>query len=137
MKVISPGIRLWAGITLTLFVAAGVITFARYMRVSDSWDGMLMLVLIVLAILLVYSLIIYFLMRPGSAFFRSGLFKSLASVIATAAIAAGFIHYLRFIPSPEAAAMLSKVVATLLMVGGFSLYFLFLYYIWWRSFRLH
>ena len=137
MKVISPGVRLWAGITLTFFVAAGVITFARYMRVADSWDGMLMLVFIVLALLLVYGLIIYFLMRPGAAFFRSTFFKSLASAIATAAIAAGFIHYLRFIPSPEASALLSKVVATLLVVGGFSLYFLFLYYIWWRSFRLH
>jgi len=68
--VISPGVRLWAGITLTFFVAAGVITFARYMRVADSWDGMLMLVLIVLAILLVYSLIIYFLMRPGFGFLQ-------------------------------------------------------------------
>lgn len=129
---IPTRIRLWGGLTLTFFVAAGVITFGRYMRVADSWDGMLMLVLIVLAILLVYGLAVYFLMRPGSAFFRSGLFKSLVSVIATAAIAAGFIHYLRFMPSREASAMLSKVVATLLTVGGFSAYSLLLHCLWRR-----
>ena len=129
---IPTRIRLWGGLTLTFFVAAGVITFGRYMRVADSWDGMLMLVLLVFVMLLVYGLAIYFLVRPSSAFFRTAFFKGLISALATAAMAAGFIHYLRFMPSREASAMVSKVVATLLTAGGFSAYSLLLYCLWRR-----
>lgn len=51
-------------------------------------------------------------------------------MIITAGVAGAVVHYLRFIPSPEAATTLSKVIATLLMAAGISAYPLLMWLIW-------
>ncbi len=52
------------------------------------------------------------------------------TIIITGALIDGIIHFVRFVPSPEAAAPLSVVIASLLLTGGISAYLLALWVIW-------
>ncbi len=57
------------------------------------------------------------------------------TIIITGALIDGIIHFVRFVPSPEAASPLSVVIASLLLVGGIGAYLLVLWVIWsvWKA----
>ncbi|MFC1950771.1 hypothetical protein ACFLWD_03830, partial [Chloroflexota bacterium] len=61
---------------------------------------------------------------------KSRLVRIWVIVITTVFTIGGIIHFTRFIPSPEAAAPLSGVIAWLLLLGGISGYLLVLWVIW-------
>ena len=56
----------------------------------------------------------------------------------TAGLAAGVKHYINYIPSPEAALLLSKIIATLIVLGGVGVYLLLLWLLWsfWKKGRI-
>lgn len=91
-----------------------------------------MLVMVVVATLGVWGLAVYFIFRPSYRVLQSPLFKGGVTLVVTAGVGGGFIHYLRFIPSLEAALTLSNVIATLLMTAGISAYILLMWIIWSR-----
>lgn len=75
------------------------------------------------------------LIRPGLIEkLRTRLVRVGVTVVVTAALATLTIHTIRFLPSPEAAHILSKVMAILLLAALISAYPVALRYIWsvWR-----
>jgi len=56
----------------------------------------------------------------------------------TAGLVAGVKHYINYIPSPEATLLLSKIVATLIVLGSVGIYLLVLWLLWsfWKRGRI-
>jgi len=122
--------RIWVVMAVTLAMSTVILILARHISYATSVVGLVMLSMCVVTALGVWGWVIYFILRPGVKVLRSPFFQGSVTVIATAGIASAVIHYLRFIPSPEAAATLSKVIATLLMTAGISVYPLLMWLIW-------
>lgn len=122
--------RIWAVITTSLAMSAVILILARHISYATSVAGLAMLSMCVATALGVWGWVIYFILRPGVEVLRSPIFRGSVTVIITGGIASAIIHYFRFIPSPEAAATLSKVIATLLMAAGISAYPLLMWLVW-------
>jgi len=122
--------RIWVVMSVTLAMSAVILILARHISYAASVVGLAMLSMCVVTALGVWGWVTYFILRPGVKVLRSPFFQGSVTVITTAGIASAVIHYLRFIPSPEAAATLSKVIATLLMTAGISAYPLLMWLIW-------
>jgi len=95
-----------------------------------SADARALIVLLMLAVLNVYSLIIYIIIRPSREKLSNLFFKIWITVTATATAAAGVIHFVRFLPSPQCVPPFSPIIAILLLVGGISGYLLVLWVVW-------
>lgn len=122
--------RIWAMITITLTMGALILILSREISYVTSADGLVMFILLILATLGIWGLAIYLIIKPGFKMLQSLLFKGSVTMIVTAGIIAGFIHYIRFIPSPEAASALSKVIATLLAIAGMSAWLQLIWVVW-------
>jgi len=116
--------------SVTLAMSAVILILARHISYAASVVGLAMLSMCVVTALGVWGWVTYFILRPGVKVLRSPFFQGSVTVITIAGIASAVIHYLRFIPSHEAAATLSKVIATLLMTAGISAYPLLMWLIW-------
>jgi hypothetical protein len=125
-------LRIWAAITITLAMSAAILILARNIGYATSAVGLAMLIMVMVAALGAWGLAVYFIFRPGYRVLQSPFFKGGVTLIVTAGVGGGLIHYLRFIPSPEAAPTLSKVIATLLMAAGISAYVLLMWLIWYH-----
>jgi hypothetical protein len=126
-------LRIWFIITFTLAVIALVIRCLWQIVVIPTPGTVLVFLPIIVALLGVEAAVIYLALRPGK-------IKSLPSVISltvasTAGLTAVLAHYSRFITTPEAEPLLSKVIASLLTIATVSVYFIVVYLIWklWRT----
>lgn len=124
------GFKVWLIATVTLLTLAAMIILSYWIRRATSWDGLIMLIFLVIALVALYILAIRFIMRPERGLLGRTWFKVVVSTVLTLAIGSGVIHYLRFIPSPEGATLYSKTVATLLTVSGLSAYVLLILFLW-------
>jgi hypothetical protein len=111
-------------------MGALILILSREISYVTSADGLVMFILLILATLGIWGLAIYLIIKPGFKMLQSLLFKGSVTMIVTAGIIAGFIHYIRFIPSPEAASALSKVIATLLAIAGMSAWLQLIWVVW-------
>lgn len=122
--------KFWLIGTLTITVVAVIIILSYWIRRATSWDGLIMLALLVGVVVIIYALAIRFILRPERRLLSSTSFKVVTTAILSAGLVSGVIHYFRFIPSPEAATTYSKTVATLLIVAGLSAYALLMALLW-------
>ncbi|GAI13494.1 unnamed protein product, partial [marine sediment metagenome] len=81
-------------------------------------------------ILGIYALSLYLIIKPSLKKLKSLLVRIWVTIIITGGLIDGVIHFVRFVPSPEAASPLSIIIASLLLVGGISAYLLVLWVIW-------
>ena len=60
------------------------------------------------------------------------------TLVLTAGLVAGVKHYINYIPSPEAQWLLSKIIATLIVLGSVGIYLLVLWILWsfWKKGRI-
>jgi len=100
---------------------------------TTSAGSLVVVILLIFAILGTYALLLYLTIKPSLKKLKSLPVAISGSVIATGAITDGIIHYIRFVPSPEAYSARSVVMASLLLAAGVSAYLLLLWIIW--SFR--
>ena len=96
---------------------------------------MVIVTLLMLAILGIYALFLYLVIKPSREKMTSLPVRVSFTVIITAGLISGIIHYFRFIPSPEAFFPLSVVIATMLLMAGVITYLLALGLIWslWKA----
>ena len=129
----NPGLKLkiWFVVTITIAVSGIVIRSVWQIMVIPTAGTLRIFLPLILALLGLNALIIYLTIKPQK-------LKSLPIVIgiivvATAGLMAGVFHFVHFIVSPEAAPVLSKIIAASVILPSLSAYLLLLYFI--RSLR--
>ena len=124
-------LRIWFIVTLTLVLGAAITSLSwAATAYIDIVPSLAILSLLIFVTFTVYALFLYLTIKPSLKKLKSLPVRIWVSVIFTAAIIGAIIHYIRFIPSPEAAAPLSVVIASLLLTAGISGYLLILWVIW-------
>ncbi len=122
--------RLWLVASVTLALGAVIIRLAWEAAYTTTAGSMVIIALLMLAILGIYALFLYLIIKPSRGKMTSLPVKVSFTVIITAGLISGIIHFVRFVPSPEAFFPLSVVIATLLLVAGVIAYLLALGLIW-------
>jgi len=116
--------------SITLALGAVIVRLAWEMAYTTTAGSMVIITLLMLAILGVYALFLHLVIKPSREKMTSLPVRVSFTVILTAGLISGIIHYFRFIPSPEAFFPLSVVIATMLLVAGVIAYLLALGLIW-------
>jgi hypothetical protein len=123
-------LRIWLIMSVTLAISAVIIRLAWEIAFITAAPSLVMIILLIFAIMSIYALFIYFTIKPDLKKLKSLPVAIGITVLTTAAISAVIIHFVRFVPSPEAAVPLSVVIAVLLLMAGISAYLLVIWVIW-------
>ncbi|MFC1915971.1 hypothetical protein ACFLW4_04675 [Chloroflexota bacterium] len=116
--------------TITPVFAAMIIRIIWELIADPSVGGLVMSLLVILGLLGLYTLILYFILKPNLKILKGRPVRIGFAAMATGGFIGGIIHFSRFVPSPEASEPLSIVIAALYLLAGTSAYFLLLWIIW-------
>jgi len=127
--------KIWLIVVITLAVSAVIIRLIWEIVYSPPPASLALIIMVMLALLGSYVLFIYFTIKPNLKKLTSLPVGIVVAVMATAGLIGGIIHFIRYVPSPEATEPLSVVIATLFLIAGSSAYFLLLWIIWsiWKT----
>jgi len=128
MRNLGLKLKIWFIVTITIVVTGIVIRSVWQIVVIPTAGTFRIFIPLILALLGLNAVIIYLTIKPQK-------LKSLpiiigVTVVATASLMAGATHFVHFIISPEAAPVLSKIIATSVILPSLSAYVLLLYFIW-------
>ena len=123
-------LRIWFIVSITLALGAVLVRLVWEVTSAPATATLVLMILVILATLGIYALLLYLVIKPSLKKLKSRLVRISATVILTAAIIGSIIHYVRFVPSPEAISPLSVVIASMLLAAGISAYPLALWVIW-------
>lgn len=121
-------LKIWFIVTFTLVVIAVVIRSIWQIVVIPTPGTMLIFIPLILALLGIDALFAYLAINPQK--FKSLPFLIGITVALTAGLLAGITHFVRFIISPEAEPVLSKVIGNCVVLSCISAYLLVLRLIW-------
>ena len=124
-------LKIWFIVSFTFAVIAIVIRAVWQIVVIPTPGTMLIFIPLLLAILGMNALFAYLVVNPQK--LRSKPFLIWITVALTAGLLAGVTHFARFILSPEAEPVLSKIIGSSVVLSSISAYLLVLRIIW--SFR--
>jgi hypothetical protein len=122
--------RIWLIVSVTLALAAVVVRLVWEVIGAPSAGYLLVVVAVLLVTLGIYALILYLTIKPSLKKLKSLPVRIWVTVIVTVALIDSIIHFVRFVPSPEAASPLSVIIASLLLTALVSAYVLALWVIW-------
>ena len=123
-------LRIWFIVSITLALGAVLVRLVWEVTSATATATLAIMVLVILATLGIYALLLYLVIKPSLKKLKSLLFRISVTVTLTATLIGGIIHYIRFIPSPEASSPLSVIIASMLLAAGISAYPLALWVIW-------
>jgi len=128
-------LKIWLIVVITLVISAVIIRLIWEIVYSPPPASLALIIMVMLALLGIYVLFIYFTVKPNLKRLTSLPVGIVVTVMATAGLIGGIIHFIRYVPSPEATEPLSVVIATLFLLAGSSAYFLLLWIIWsiWKT----
>ncbi|MFC2017381.1 hypothetical protein ACFLUD_03090 [Chloroflexota bacterium] len=128
-------LRTWMMASITLALAAVVVRLVWELIPLTSTGTLAVIIPLILVIIGIYTLLFYLTINPSPKKLKSLPVLTGITVIVTAALISGIIHFIRFVPSPEAASPLSVIIASLLLVSGTSAYLLVMRVIWsiWKA----
>ena len=128
-------LRIWLMVSITPAIAAVVVRLVWELTTATAAGTWVIVILLILVTLGIYALLLYLTIKPNVKKLKSLPVVIGVTVIITAVLISGIIHFIRFVPSPEAASPLSVVIASLLLVGGISAYPLVIRVIWsiWKG----
>ncbi|MBA7479938.1 hypothetical protein ES707_15381 [subsurface metagenome] len=128
-------LKIWLIVVITLALSAAIIRLAWEIVYGPPAASLVLIIMVMLALFGSYVLFIYFTIRPNLKKLTSLPVGIAVTVMATAGLTGGIIHFIRYVPSPEATEPLSVVIATLFLLAGSSAYFLLLWIIWsiWKT----
>ncbi len=124
-------LKIWFIVTFTLVVIAIVIRAIWQIVVIPTPGTMLIFIPLILALLGMDALFAYLAVNPQK--LRSLPFLIGVTVALTAGLLAGVTHFVRFIISPEADPILSKIISSGVVLASISAYLMVFWLIW--SFR--
>ena len=116
--------------SVTLAISAVTVRLAWEVISAPSVGHLAVVILSMLVTLGIYALLLYLAIKPSLKTLKSLPVRIGVTVLVTAAIIDALIHFIRFVPSPEAASPLSVVIATLLIMAGIIAYPLVLWVTW-------
>ena len=123
-------LRLWVIVTITLALSAAMVRLVWELTRPMPTGSLVIIILLIVAILGIYALLLYLTIKPSRRKLKSLPVAISATLILTGAIAGSVIHYIRFVPSPEASSVRSVAMASLLLAAGVSIYFMVLWVVW-------
>jgi len=123
-------LRIWLIMTATLLISAGVARLAWQIPFTAAVPSLTMIILLILALLGIYALLIYLTIKFNLKKLKALPVRIGATIIFTAGLVGSTIHFINFVPSPEATAPLSVIIATILLMSGVTAYLLILWLIW-------
>ena len=123
-------LRMWFMVSLTLALSAVIIRLIWEVTYATSAVSLALITLVILIILGIYALTLYLLIKPSLKKLKSVPVRISVTLIATAGLIDVITHFIRFVPSPEAASPLSVVIASLFLMAAISAYPLILWVIW-------
>jgi len=121
-------LKIWFIVTFTLVVIAVVIRSIWQIVVIPTPGTMLIFIPLILALLAIDALFAYLAINPQK--FKSLPFLIGITVALTAGLLAGVTHFVRFIISPEAEPILSKIIGSCVVLSCISAYLLVIWLIW-------
>ena len=124
-------LRIWSLVTITPVFAAIIIRIGWELAVNFSTSGLVMSALVILAVLGLYALILYLVLKPNWKMLTSLPVWGSLAVMATGAMVGGIIHLTRFTPSPQSELPWSLVIALLYLFAALNAYGILLWFVWW------
>jgi len=125
--------KIWFIVALTL--ALGAVIVRLVWEVIVAAPSLVVIILVMFTTLSIYALLLYLIIKPSLKKLKSLPVRIWVSVIVTAAIISAIVHYIRFVPSPEATSPLSVIIASLLLAAGISVYLLALWALWLKGIK--
>ncbi len=122
-------------VSCTLALSAVIVRLAWEIYVNPMIGTLAVVTPVIVVIAGTNALIIYLLIAPSLKKIKSLPIGIWVLAIFTAGAAGSIIHYIRFVPSPEADAPLSIVIATLLLIAVVSGYLAVLWVFWSISYK--
>ena len=116
--------------SFTLVFGAIIVRLAWEFTSPMSAGSLVVVILLMAAIGGTYALILYLTIKPSLKKLKSIPVAVFATALATGAIIDATIHFIRFVPSPNASSSLSVIIASLLLAASISGYLLALWLIW-------
>ena len=123
-------LRVWLMISCTLALSAVIVRLAWEIYVNPLAGTLAVVTPVIVVIAGTNALVIYLLIAPSMKKVKSLPIGIWVLAIFTAGAVGSIIHYIRFVPSPEADAPLSIVIATLLLIAVVSGYLAVLWAFW-------
>ena len=115
---------------VTLAISAVVVRLAWEFPYVAARPSRVMIILLIFATISIYTFLIYLAIKPSLKILTSLSVRIWVTVMATAGLIGGIIHFTNFVPSPEAAPSLSTVIAILFLLAGVSGFLLLLWVTW-------
>ena len=115
---------------VTLAISAVVVRLAWEFPYVAARPSRVMIILLIFATISIYAFLIYLAIKPSLKILTSLSVRIWVTVMATAGVIGGIIHFTNFIPSPEAALSLSTIIAILFLLAGVSGFLLLLWVTW-------
>ncbi len=125
--------KVWFIVALTLALGAVIVRLAWEVIVAAP--SLVVIILVMFTALSIYALLLYLIIKPSLKKLKSLPVRIWVSVIVTAAIISAIVHYIRFVPSPEAISPLSVIIASLLLAASISIYLLVLWALWLKGIK--
>ena len=125
--------KIWFIVALTLALGAVIVRLAW--EVIIAAPSLVVIILVMFTTLSIYALLLYLIIKPSLKKLKSLPVRIWVSVIITAAIISAIVHYIRFVPSPEATSPLSVIIASLLLAASISIYLLVLWALWFKRLK--
>jgi len=125
--------KIWFIVALTLALGAVIVRLAWEVIVAAP--SLVVIILVMFTTLSIYALLLYLIIKPSLKKLKSLPVRIWVSVIVTAAIISAIVHYIRFVPSPEATSPLSVIIASLLLAASISIYLLALWALWFKRLK--
>lgn len=125
--------KIWFIVALTLALGAVIVRLAWEVIVAAP--SLVVIILVMFTTLSIYALLLYLIIKPSLKKLKSLPVRIWVSVIVTAAIISAIVHYIRFVPSPEATSPLSVIIASLLLAASISIYLLVLWALWFKGIK--
>jgi uncharacterized membrane protein len=120
-------------VALTLALGAVIVRLAWEVIVAAP--SLVVIILVMFTTLSIYALLLYLIIKPSLKKLKSLPVRIWVSVIVTTAIISAIVHYIRFVPSPEATSPLSVIIASLLLAASISIYLLVLWALWFKGIK--
>ena len=107
-------LRIWVIVALTLALGAAITRLAWGLAAESQAGSLAIVILLMVAVLGTYALLFYLAIKPSLRKLRSLPVAIMATVIAGGGIIGCIIHFIRFVPSPNATSVLSVLIAGML-----------------------
>jgi len=126
-------LKVWFIVALTMALGAVIVRLAWEVIVAAP--SLVVIILVMFTTLSIYALLLYLIIKPSLKKLKSLPVRIWVSVIVTTAIISAIVHYIRFVPSPEAISPLSVIIASLLLAASISIYLLVLWALWLKGIK--